>query len=70
MKLGPMTIQVEVSREPCQCGTAPTRATIPVALSLSSGRMFPTGLVCDLAIDVEHAERDAVKALACKRCEL
>ncbi len=66
MKLGPMTIHVEVSRDPCSCGAAPSKATVPVKVSFT-----PAGFLdYTLRLDVGRVERDATAALACKRCEL
>ena len=75
MKLGPLVIQVEVSREPCNCGAGPVKATVPVTVGMTPTRIdnvMTTGLMFNvqLAIDSTQVERDAVKALACKRCEL
>ena len=65
MKLGPLVIQVEVSREPCQCGTVPIKATVPVTLS-----MVLVDRTCTFSVDPQTVRSAAMKALACKRCEL
>lgn len=71
MKLGPFTIQIDVSREPCQCGAGPVTATVPVTLTMEPAPASTLDrLVFNLAIDATQAQRDTVKVLACKRCEL
>jgi hypothetical protein len=59
-------IHVQVSRHPCQCGAAPTTASIPVTLGLTPAEYGDH----NIRIDAGQVERDAVATLACKRCEL
>lgn len=77
MTLASFTLDVEINRDPCACGAAPTSAIVPIRLTaeadrrLQSDRESPQGqFTWVMEIDTMLAEREIMRRLACKRCEL
>lgn len=75
MTLASFTLDVEINRDPCSCGAAPTAAIVPVRVTAEASQQLQSEsesgrLLCAMEIDAILAEREIMRRLACKRCEL